>query len=132
MCFVKATNNFEKIAIFKNMRDGFLPRCQNSLRQTTPWNDAFSAMKYLKFKINRPKSGWKFVENYLKKGLMNYTMKSCLLIMKKNYFENMTAGFLLRCQNTLRWNTLKRCIFRSDFFYFHPYCPSNSYCSHQM
>ena len=24
---------------------------------------------------------------------------------KSSHFENITAGFLLRCQNTLRWNT---------------------------
>ena len=49
---------------------------------------------------------------------------------KNSHFKNIIAGFLLRSQNTLRWIPLKRCIFRSDFFCFHPYCLSNKYGSY--
>ena len=36
MCFMKAPNNFGKKSHFENMKAGFLRRCQNSLRQTSP------------------------------------------------------------------------------------------------
>ena len=39
------TKEFLKSSHFENITTGFLLRCQNTLRQTTPWNDAFSAMK---------------------------------------------------------------------------------------
>ena len=47
----------------------------------------------------------------------------CLMKSPKN-FEKMTAGFLLRCQNWLRWNTPEWCIFRNKFSYFYLYYPS--------
>ena len=36
---------FWKNSHFENIRAAFLQRCQNTLRQTIPWNHAFSAMK---------------------------------------------------------------------------------------
>ena len=51
---------------------------------------------------------------------------------KNSHFENRRAGFLLRCQNLLQWNTPEKMHFQEwHFFYFHQYCPSNRYCSHQ-
>ena len=41
----KSSKEFWKNSHFKDMRAGFLLRCQESLRLITPWNDAFSAMK---------------------------------------------------------------------------------------
>ena len=38
--------------------------------------------------------------------LLNYVPHEIIKEFWKNsHFENMSAGFLLRCQNTLRWNT---------------------------
>ena len=48
LLYYMSNENFKEFWInsqFENMRAGFLLWCQNSLRQTTPWNDAFSAMK---------------------------------------------------------------------------------------
>ena len=50
---------------------------------------------------------------------------------KSSHFWNVTACFLLRCQNSLRWSTPEKNHFHECFyFYFHQNCPSNSYCSH--
>ena len=45
----ESSKEFWKNSHFENMRAGFLLMCQNSLRQTTPWNHAFSAMKKIYF-----------------------------------------------------------------------------------
>ena len=42
----ESIKEFLKNNHFENMKAGFLLRCQNSLRQSTPWNDVFSAMKF--------------------------------------------------------------------------------------
>mgnify|MGYP007048378678 CR=1 FL=1 len=43
----ESPKEFWKNIDFENVRAGFLLRWQNSLRQTTPWNDAFSAMIFI-------------------------------------------------------------------------------------
>ena len=84
----------------------------------------------------RQKCYQSFINEKLKKNVIFLT---CILpkyvphettneFWKNNHFENMAAGFPLRCQKSLRWNTTEKCIFRNDIFHFHQYCPSNSYC----
>ena len=41
-------------------------------------------------------------------------------ILKKKHFENMTAGFLQRCQNSLWWITPEMILYKINF---HKYCP---------
>ena len=49
---------------------------------------------------------------------------------KNSHFQKLIVGFLLRCQNWLRWNTPEKMYFQEWFLYFQQYCPSNSYCYH--
>ena len=42
---------------------------------------------------------------------------------KSSHFENITAGFLLRCHNTLRWNTPEKMHFQEWIFLFSPILP---------
>ena len=51
---------------------------------------------------------------------------------KNCHFENMTAGFLWMCQNTLRWSTPEKMHFQHWNFSFSPILLSNSYCSDNM
>ena len=42
---------------------------------------------------------------------------------KNSHFENMTAGFSLSCQNSLRWNTPEKMHFQEWHFLFSPIFP---------
>ena len=42
---------------------------------------------------------------------------------KNSHFEKITAGFLLRCQNRLRWNTPEKMHFQERIFLFSPILP---------
>ena len=77
--------------------------------------------KFINFFINEK---FKQLFYFLTGILPNYVPHEIFKEFWKNtHFENMTAGFLLRCQNSLRWNTPKQRHFQEWNFWFSPTLP---------
>ena len=121
----ESSKEFWKNSHFENMRADFPLRHQNSLRQNTPKMMHFQTWTKNIFTINVPKCCLCCIQmifwpsfgtiRYQKAQKISYSF-TCILpdyvaneitkeFWKNSHFENRRAGFLLRCQNILRYFT---------------------------
>ena len=125
--------NFNRfLSILFEFKSGFTSCCSHVYRNRYDYIDCgqikghFEKSSLIKQQLDsyskwiRQKCYQFFINEKLKKYFvfyLHFTQWNNQRILKNSHFENMSAGFLLSCQNSLRWNTAEKMHYQEWFFF---------------